>query len=38
MKCLICSKETSNDDSLCSDDCRSEMLQKVTFEDFGGGK
>ena len=28
MKCLICDRETTNDDSLCSDDCRIEMAQE----------
>ena len=36
MKCLICGKETDQDDALCSNDCRIEMAQEVNFEEFGG--
>lgn len=36
MKCLVCGLKTSNDDSLCSDDCRIEMYQDIDFENFGG--
>ena len=38
MECSICGSKTSNDDSLCSDDCRIEMSQQRDFEEFSGKK
>ena len=35
LKCLICGGKTDQDDSLCCNDCRSEMMQEVCLEDFG---
>jgi len=38
MKCLIYGEDTFNADSLFSDDCRSEVLQEIDFEEVGGNR